>query len=312
MRKAGRIFFRFLFVLFLLLNFIVAMHAYKFTHFYDRNEITLKTKEERNGWDATKDILLGIKYVKQKNSSPDTLTSSVYLTTKNGLKLEAWYIPAESARGSVAMFHGHGGSKSSLIGEANALRRMGYNTLLVDFRAHGNSEGNTCTIGYKEAEDVKLAFEFLKNLDEKNIVLWGISLGAASITKAVHDYRLSPSSIILEMPFASMTDAVEGRLKIMGLPPQPLAGFLTFWGGVQHGFWAYGLKPSEYVKEFKCPVLLQWGKNDNRVSEKETQLIFKNIASAKTLVVYESGGHGSLYAAEQNKWVSTVSNFLNR
>lgn len=36
---------------------------------------------------------------------------------------------------------------------------------------------------------------------ETNIVNLGISLGASTITKAIYDYNLQPSKIILEMPF---------------------------------------------------------------------------------------------------------------
>jgi alpha-beta hydrolase superfamily lysophospholipase len=81
---------------------------------------------------------------------------------------------------------------------------MGYNVLLLDFRAHGASGGNTCTIGYYEAEDVKLAYNFLKDKGEKNIALWGISMGAAAIAHAVDEYHLQPSKVILEMPLAQL------------------------------------------------------------------------------------------------------------
>ena len=73
------------------------------------------------------------------------------------------------------MFHGHGSSKSKLLDEAAFMKKSGYNVFLIDLRAHGGSDGNTCTIGYREAEDVKLAYDFVRSQGEKNIVLWGIS-----------------------------------------------------------------------------------------------------------------------------------------
>ena len=83
----------------------------------------------------------------------------------------------------------------------------------MDFRAHGNSGGNTCTIGYRETEDVKLAYNFIEDKGEKNIVLWGISMGAATVARAIDEDHLQPSKVILEMPFATMENAVEGQLK---------------------------------------------------------------------------------------------------
>ncbi|MBC7866048.1 MAG: dienelactone hydrolase family protein, partial [Gloeobacteraceae cyanobacterium ES-bin-316] len=105
-------------------------------------------------------------------------------------------------------------------------------------------------------------------------------------------------------------DAVKGRLKIMQLPPQPLATMLTFWGGTIHGFFAFNLKPAEYAKKIECPVLLQWGKNDPRVSSAETELIYNNIIGPKKLVLYENSAHESLCKKETLKWTNEVTAFL--
>ena len=86
--------------------------------------------------------------------------------------------------------------------------KLGYNVFLIDFRAHGNSEGNTCTIGFDEAEDVRIVYDHIKAGGEKNIVLWGVSLGAATITRAVSKYGCKPEKIILELPFGSIEEAV--------------------------------------------------------------------------------------------------------
>jgi alpha-beta hydrolase superfamily lysophospholipase len=189
---------------------------------------------------------------------------------------------------------------------------MGYNVCTIDFRAHGNSEGNVCTIGYKEVADVTATFDYVISKGEKNVVLWGISLGAATILKTLNDHpEIQPSKVILEMPFGSLTEAVKGRLRLMNLPEQPLAALLTFWGGTEQGFWAFNFKPSQYAHAVKVPVLLQWGKNDSRVTQDETTAIYNNIPSVeKRLVVYENSGHESLLKKEPAKWLTQVASFL--
>ena len=301
-------------LLFILLNIITAFHAYKFTHFYEAAEAPVNKSEMKSGWDITKDILFGINAYKQKNKVlADSAFENVYLTTSDKIKLQGWYIKIPGAsKGTVILFHGHGNKKSSILEEAAGFRTMGYNTLLLDFRAHGNSGGNTSSIGYYESEDVKLAYDYVKEKGEKNIILWGISMGAAAVSKAMSDYPLQPSKIILEMPFASILQAAEGRIKMMGLPGQPLASFITFWGGTEHGFWAFNMKPSEFVKQIKCPVLLQWGRNDPRVKQEETDLIYANITAPKKLVVYENSGHESLCEKENAKWMNEVGDFLKK
>lgn len=304
--------FRSIIVLFVIVNIIVAFHAYKFTHFYNKGEISIKKIEDKTSWDKTKEILTGINAIKKVNSVvPDSSFVIVNLKTKDNLNIEAWYLAVDTAVGTICMFHGHGSSKSSIFKEAEEFRKMGYNTLLVDFRAHGSSEGNTCTIGYNETEEVKLAYDFIKNQGENNIVLWGISMGASTICKAVDEYTLKPNKVILEMPFGTIKDAVIGRVKMMGLPPEPIARLLTFWGGAEHGFWAFGMKPQEYAKSISCPVLLQWGKNDPRVSQAEEEILFSNIPHAnKKFVVYNNSAHESLCKNETEKWKTEVYAFL--
>jgi hypothetical protein len=40
--------------------------------------------------------------------------------------------------------------------------------MLCHIRAHGNSKGNTCTAGYKESQDVKAVYDFIKTKSERN------------------------------------------------------------------------------------------------------------------------------------------------
>lgn len=313
MKKFLRFVFKTVLVLFVLVNIITAFHAYKFTHIYERNEVEIKSKEEKSGWDITKEILFGAKAVKLQNPAPDSSIETVLLTTQDSIQLEAWYIKtAAAAKGTVILFHGHLSKKSSVASEAAGFRQMGYNTLLVDLRAHGGSGGNTCTIGYDESEDVKLAYEYIRSGGEKNIVLWGISMGAAAVSKAISDYSLQPSKVILEMPFATIQQAARGRIKMMGVPAEPLSTLTLFWGSVENGFWAFGMKPAAFVKKITMPTLVQWGKNDPRVLQEETDAVYKNLAGKKQLVVYENSGHQSLCDNEHEKWMASVQHFLNQ
>jgi uncharacterized protein len=310
MKKLIKYLLRTALVIFALLNVIVMFHAYKFTHFYEPGEVTVKPQAEKTSWDVTKEILFGINTIKQKNIAPDSSFATVKIKTEDDFTLDAWHVKIPNAKGTVAMFHGHASKKSAILMEAASFRELGYNTLLVDLRAHGNSEGNTCTIGYNEGADVKASYDYLQKNGEKNIVLYGISLGAATITKAMNDYNIAPSKIIVEMSFGTLPEAVSGRVKMMGLPAQPVSTLLTFWGGVSHGFWAYSMKPAEYVKKIKCPTLVQWGKNDPRVTEKETNDLYANLTSVKKLVVYENCGHESLCTKEHEKWMTNITEFL--
>lgn len=309
-RKLTRkILFAFL-LLFLLLNVILINQAYHLTHFYEHGTVKSVEEQTTGFWAQAGVVLLGLKQQKLTGIVPDSAYSNVKLKTNDNLVLDAWYIPVPDAKGTIALFHGNGSEKSANLSQSNTFNEMGYSTLLVDFRAHGQSQGNTCTIGYREAEDVQTAYEYLKNKGEKNIILYGISMGAATITKAIADYSLTPGKVILEMPFASLPETAEGKMRMAGLPAEPLGSLLTFWGGAINGFWAFNMQPKEFVKKINCPVLLQWGKKDKGVTEAEINELFKNIPASKELVIYENSGHENLCENEPDKWEDTIGEFL--
>jgi uncharacterized protein len=299
-------------VLFLLLNVIAAFHAWKFTHFYPPGIYNNKKPEQMNAWEKTKVILFGVRLSKSViKSFPETAYKTVSLHTSEGLRLEGWWIPVRNPKGTVILYHGYGASKTALLPESAYFHQLGYNTFLLDFRAAGNSDGSTCTIGYREAQDVKLAYDYVKSNGEKHIILWGMSMGAAAILKAIPEYHLQPEKVILECPFATLTDAVKARMRAVHLPPTPLSQMLTFWGGVELGFWGAGYKPEQYAKQLHMPVLLCWGRHDPRVYKAETDIIYKHLnTSKKTLVIFEESGHQSFYRNEGEKWKKAVHTFL--
>lgn len=296
--------------LFLLLNIVCITQAYHLTHFYEHGTVKPLADQTRTTWGLVQVAFTGLKQEKLVGTLPDSSYSTVKLKTADGLLLDAWSIPVAQPKGTVILFHGHGSEKSANLSQSDVFNSLGYATLLVDFRAHGQSSGNTCTIGYREAQDVKAAYDYVARTGEKHIILYGISLGAATVTKAVSDYGLTPDKIILEMPFASLPATVEGKMKLAGLPAEPLAGLLTFWGGTINGFWAFGMQPKKFVKAIRCPVLLQWGRQDKGVREGEINEIFQNISAPKQLVVYEESGHENLCENEPDKWEAMVEAFL--
>lgn len=300
-------------VLFVVINIMLAFQAYRFTYFYDNpQKLPVKKAEEYTTLERAEVAILGMKFLKKPILElPQLPYETVGLTNDEGQHLEAWYVPVDSARGTVILCHGHASNKASIICQADYFHELGYNTLSFDFRAHGNSEGNVCTIGYDETGDVKAAYDFIIRKGEKNIVLWGVSMGAATLLKAIPAYNLKPSRVILECPFASLYDAVKGRLRTMHVPASPLSELLMFWGGTERGFWGFNHKPVGYSAQLTMPVLLNWGAKDGRVQRYETDAIFAQLGTQeKQLVVFEESGHESYCLKEPVKWKATMAAFL--
>ncbi|MGQ0739117.1 MAG: alpha/beta hydrolase [Bacteroidota bacterium] len=295
-----------------LINISAALYAYKLTHFF-RNAPERTFSDNDNIFTKSWKLFTGPRYPRPVIATvPVFPYDTISLSTSKGLQIDAWYGVQDSARGVVILFHGIAGTKVSLMDEANEFRYWGYNVMMVDFRGHGNSETNTTTIGVRECEEVKLAFDFAAGKGEKNIFLYGSSMGAVAISKAVSKYNLQPSGVILEAPFLSLQTYLKARARILGFPNQPFAFFTTFWVGAERSFNGFRHKTTRYVKNISCPVLIQWGTLDNFVLQSEIQKIYMAAASAgKKLVIYEGAAHESLLRKDPAKWRMETENFLS-
>jgi alpha-beta hydrolase superfamily lysophospholipase len=294
--------------LFILMNIVAFFHAYKFTHFSNSTEVKTKSEELSFGG-KMKALFFGINNPRPQNKKkPQRPYETIVLQSNK--KIETWLIKTDSSKGTVLLFHGYGGEKSSSLSLADVFLDMGYNTLLVDFMGSGGSEGNQTTIGFKEAVEVKACYDYILSTGEKNIYLFGTSLGASAILKCINDHSLSPSGIILECPFGSLYKTTCARFKSMGVPKFPMAGLLVFWGGVQNGFWAFSYKPELYAKKVTCPALLFYGEKDERVSRKETDIIYSNMQGKKRLVTFPLAGHENYLNKYADEWKQEVTQFL--
>ena len=316
--KKFRVIFKWVIRVFLfqliLINISAAIHAYRITHYYDDDRVRNLPSSNGKIFLRTWRLMVGRKFPKsQIIYYPVVPYDTVILLTTGNKKIQGWWIPADSSIGTVILFHGLSSNKGFALTEAYEFQSMGYNTMLIDFRAHGNSDGVISTLGMKEAEEVKLAYEFVKAKGEKNIILWGMSMGAVSISRAVYEYGIAPQKIILEMPFEKLQHHVRARARVFGFPDEPFGFFVTLWIGLEQGYWAFGHKTTKYVKSITCPVLLQWGAKDEYVLKKETENIFNSIKPGqKYLSVYDEAGHVSLLTADPEKWKKTVGDFLQR
>ncbi|WP_448697450.1 alpha/beta hydrolase [Mucilaginibacter sp. AW1-3] len=290
-------------------NIIACFHAYRFTHFDTSAKAKTKDAAHLSVGNKIKTLFFGINNPRPVNKlKPGKSYQTIIL--KSNKNIECWYIKNPEAIGTVILFHGYGGEKSASLREADVFYSIGYNTLLVDFMGSGGSEGNQTTIGFFEAKEVKTAIDYVSEKGEKNIILFGTSMGAAAIMKCINDDQPKISCAILECPFGTMLKTVQARFKLMHVPGFPMANLLVFWGGIQNNFNAFDHNPEQYAKSIKCPVLLMWGEKDDKVSREETDTIYKNLQGLRQLKLFALAGHEDYLKIYPTEWTAEVSGFL--
>jgi uncharacterized protein len=308
-KKRSRQLFYTLLMVFIGMNIVAFFHSYKFTHFSTSNNLKSKDSRYLSVTDKVKTLFGGIDNPRPINKVFPTQKFQI-ITLKSNKNIECWSLNCENSKGTVVLFHGYTGSKSSLIDKSDEFIRIGYSTLLVDFMGSGGSEGNQTTLGFKESEEIKTCFDYLLKKGEKKIILFGTSMGAVAILKAINDYNLSPQAIIIECPFGSMRKTIKSRFIEFGIPSFPMCELLAFWGGVQNGFWAFSHVPIEYAKAVKCPTLLLYGQQDEKVSKTEIEDIYSNLSCKKRLKIYPLAGHENYLIKYKEIWVDDIKAFL--
>jgi fermentation-respiration switch protein FrsA (DUF1100 family) len=129
----------------------------------------------------------------------------VYFETSDGVKINAWFVPASSPRGTVLFCHGNAGNISHRLEIIKMLNGLDLNVFIFDYRGYGKSSGSPSEKG--TYLDALAAYEYLKtrdDVDNEKIIVHGKSLGAAiTIDLAT---RVKPRAIISESAFTSVAD----------------------------------------------------------------------------------------------------------
>lgn len=291
-------------------NAMAAFHAHRFTHFTDPGQSgKRRTPADYSFGEKLKALLTGAPNPRPVNTRTPSLPYET-VVLHNDKKIECWHISAPEAKGTVILFHGYGSSKSALLDRAIVFHRMGYNTLLADFRGCGGSEGNYTSIGHDEARDVQTCFNYIKGGGESRILLYGPSMGAVAILKAIDEGLVQPSGIILECPFGTMYRTICNRFDMMNVPSFPLAGILGFWGSVENGYWAFSHNPEDYARKASMPALLMWGEKDDRVRRTEIDAVYRSLSGRKTLRTFPQSAHESYLNHNRQEWTEAVNGFI--
>lgn len=295
----------------IVINLVAFNHAWHFTHFDEISENKTSKPEELEFFQKIKVLLTGISNPRPENSGlPLRNYETINIKTHHDYVLEIWQIKLSESIGTVILFHGYTGEKSDLLEVSEAFIELGYNTVLVDFYGSGGSSGSSSTIGYYESEDVKNVYNYVKEEINGNVILFGSSMGAVSILKALADHGIKPNALILECPYGRLITTVKNRFKLMGLPTVVFPELLVFWGGVQQGYWPFSMNAIIYAEEVEMPTLILHGKNDKRANLEDVEAIYSNLSGKKKMVLFENTGHESYIGKYKNQWTSEVSGFL--
>jgi uncharacterized protein len=221
----------------------------------------------------------------------------------DGTELKGWWVPAQSAKGSVVMVHGLNRSRIEMVKRVTFVHAAGWNALLFDLRHHGASGGEATTFGAKEKEDVKAAVAFARGRASSPVTLWGVSLGAASVVLAAADDP-GIAGVICDSSYRSLDDTVSHHLRLFRsfswwlriVPSWPVSDLALFWIGRRGGFDTGQADVQKAAARLNGRPALFVANSDDRRMPKEIAFDLKAAAGEHATVLIVPGkSHGGAW-----------------
>lgn len=226
------------------------------------------------------------------------------------------YYYSQGSDQTVILVHGFGSSYLERLANAELYYERGFNILTVICRGHGESGGTYRTMGYKDSEDVVCWANYLvRKEQQRQIILDGVSMGAAAVTAACGNPKLprQVKGIVSDCSFTSIEEIIRFHLKkSMPFAPAFLILPLLKWVSLsKYGISLSRNAPIEQVKQARVPMLFIHGVDDTFVPYEMGRMLNMYCASQSSLVSVKGAGHGEACLADPDGYSDAIGTFLN-
>ncbi|MBS5116019.1 MAG: alpha/beta hydrolase [Erysipelotrichaceae bacterium] len=236
----------------------------------------------------------------------------------DGLILKAKYIKAkEPTNKTLIAIHGyHSNGEREYMTYVKFYYDLGYNILLPDDRAHGESEGKYIGFGWLDRIDCIGWINYILSFKNAStqIVLHGISMGAATVLMASGEHLPSQvKAIIADCGYTSAWDEFAHQLKYYKkLPVFPILHVSNL---ISKLIAKYDFKEASALKQVEksvTPTLFIHGKKDEFVPTRMVNELYEACQADKELLLIDEAGHALSHVYEEELYHQKVKNFLDR
>lgn len=225
------------------------------------------------------------------------------------------YTQEKACKNWVIVVHGYGGDGSTLAYASKKFYDKGYNVVVPDLRGHGKSGGRYIGMGQIDSIDIiNIIHLIIKGNSNAEIILYGVSMGAASVLMAASEKL--PSNVKAAISDCSFDSAN----KIIGydlmhnfkVPSFPIVSILDI---ICYKKAKYDLRlasPIDRAGYINIPTLFIHGDSDNLVPTKMVYRLYKKAKCPKALMIIKNAGHGVSALVDGKKYWHGVFTFIER
>jgi len=228
----------------------------------------------------------------------------IELITEDNIRLSAWYTPPQNGA-VILVAHGYGDRRAEDFYALFA--GHGYGVFAWDFRAHGESEGDFCSLGYYETRDAKAALDFvLAQPDVEHVGAWGGSMGAVTMIRAAAQYA-EIEALVVDSPFVTLEEEMNLRV-----PFPMMRSLIRFFAERQAGVTLDQVRPVDDIAHISPrPVFIIQGMGDGMVPLDSAQRLYDAAGEPRQLWVENDVPHLNMYAYYKTRYTKRVLKFFD-
>jgi uncharacterized protein len=237
----------------------------------------------------------------------------VAFRSTDGVPLKAWWIGKGGPSRAAVLVHGFGGDKSDphIVETARVYHRAGFNVLMLDLRANGESEGERVSLGYQEVRDVRGTLSWLerRGFDPPSVVLHGWSMGGATVVRAAPGSGVA--AVVEEAGYADLPPLLREQLpEASGLPAFFNPG-IFFMGKVFLDIDPWAVRPKEDAKRLSeegVPFMIIHSRDDDAIPFEHAESF---AAAYPEAVFWELQGYDHVAAYTHPDYRERLVSFLD-
>lgn len=244
---------------------------------------------------------------------------NIDLESRLGYTLAGTYLPNPTPTNNTVVFvHGIAGSRLMGLWYAPIYWDAGYNVLIYDSRASGDSGGTSITWGYYERYDLDQWIDWLEQRNPGGIIgVHGVSMGAATalMHAEMNESNQRVSFYIADSAYADLEELLTQQIDAAVNLHSPLWVKLLLWytnlaANWQENFRFADISPLRSVKNTTTPILYLHGQTDALVPVSMSEQLYTATKGYKQKYFFPHTAHALAIFTVPSEYRQQIVTFL--
>lgn len=239
----------------------------------------------------------------------------VNITSSTNVNLVGFEIINDIKKPWIVVIHGYASKSSDMSGYAKKFFDMGFNILMPDLIAHGQSEGDVISMGGADAVDLAKWVKYIsEKYDNPEIVLFGVSMGAATVINSLDkNLPLNVKAFIEDSGYIDLNSQFKQQIeKLYHIPSFLILPAGIFMTKLRGKFDIKSINAKKALEQNKIPGLILHGDMDSFVPLENANEIYNALNCEKEIYISEGCSHIEGMNRDMFNYWEKVENFLKK